>query len=45
MAEVMGVGVNVLLGTAQPRKVKRLATNSLELRLLTIEKLDPKAKR
>ena len=30
---------------AQPRKVKRLATNSLERRLLAIEKLDPKTKR
>jgi hypothetical protein len=39
------VGADVLLGMAQPRKVKRLATNSLERRLLAIEKLDPKAKR
>ena len=45
MAEVLGVGVDVLLGMAQPRRVKRLATNSLERRLLAIEKLDPKAKR
>jgi hypothetical protein len=30
---------------AQPRRVKRLATNSLDRRLLEIEKLDPKAKR
>ena len=45
MAQVLGVGVDVLLGMAQPRKVKRLATNSLERRLLAIEKLDPKAKR
>ena len=45
MAQVLGVGADVLLGMAQPRKVKRLATNSLERRLLEIEKLDPKAKR
>ena len=45
MAKALGVGVDVLLGVAQPRKVKRLATNSLERRLLEIEKLDPKAKR
>jgi len=30
---------------ARQRKVKRLATHSLERRLLAIEKLDPKAKR
>jgi transcriptional regulator with XRE-family HTH domain len=45
MVHVLGVGVDVLLGMAQPRKVKRLTTNSLERRLLAIEKLDPKAKR
>lgn len=45
MAQALGVGADVLLGMAQPRKVKRLATNSLERRLLAIEKLDPKAKR
>lgn len=45
MARVLGVGADVLLGMAQPRKVKRLATNSLERRLLEIEKLDPKARR
>ena len=45
MAQVLGVGADVLLGMAQARKVKRLATNSLERRLLAIEKLDPKAKR
>jgi transcriptional regulator with XRE-family HTH domain len=45
MARVLGVGADVLLGMAQQRKVKRLATNSLERRLLAIEKLDPKAKR
>ena len=39
------MSADVLLGLAQPRKVKRLATNSLERRLLEIEKLDPKAKR
>ena len=42
---VLCVGTDVLLGMAQPGKVKRLATNSLERRLLEIEKLDPKAKR
>jgi hypothetical protein len=45
MAQVLGVGADVLLGMAQPRRVKRRATNSLERRLLEIEKLDPKAKR
>ncbi len=45
MARVLGVGADVLLGMAQPRKVKRLATDSLERRLLEIEKLDPKARR
>ena len=45
MAQVLGVGVDVMLGMTQPRKVKRLATNSLERRMLAIEKLDPKAKR
>lgn len=45
MAHVLGVGADVLLGMMQPRKVKRLATHSLERRLLAIEKLDPKAKR
>jgi hypothetical protein len=29
----------------EPRRVKRLATNRLERRLLEIEKLEPKAKR
>ena len=45
MAQVLGVGVDVMLGMTQPRKVKRLATNSLERRMLAIEKMDPKAKR
>ena len=45
MAQALRVGADVLLGMAQRRKVKRLATNSLERRLLEIEKLDPKAKR
>ena len=45
MAQVLCVGTDVRLGMAQPGKVKRLATNSLERRLLEIEKLDPKAKR
>ncbi len=45
IAQALGVGADVLLGIAQTRKVKRLATNSLERRMLAIEKLDPKAKR
>ena len=45
MAQVLGVGADVLLGMAQARKVKRLATNSLERRLLAIEKLDTTEKR
>ena len=45
MAQALCVGADVLLGMAQRRKVKRLATNSLERRLLEIEKLDPKARR
>jgi transcriptional regulator with XRE-family HTH domain len=45
MAQVLGVGSDLLLGMAQARKVKRLATNSLKRRMLAIEKLDPKAKR
>jgi transcriptional regulator with XRE-family HTH domain len=44
MAHVLGVGADVLLGMAQQRKVKRLATNSLERRMRAIEKLDPAAK-
>ena len=44
MAQVVGVGADVLLGMAQQRKVKRLSTNSLERRMMAIEKLDPKAK-
>ncbi len=46
MAQVLGVGADVLLGMAQPpRKVKRPAANSLERRLLEIENLDPGARR
>jgi transcriptional regulator with XRE-family HTH domain len=45
MAQVLGVSVDVLLGLAQPRRPKMVATNRLERRLLEIEKLDPKAKR
>ena len=45
MAEVLGVGVDVLLGVNAPRRPKQLATNRLERRLLEIEKLGPKAKR
>lgn len=45
LAEVLGVGVDVLLGTRAPRRLKQVATNRLERRLLELEKLDPKAKR
>lgn len=45
MAQALGVGVEVLLGISPPRRVKRLATNRLERRLLEIDKLDGKAKR
>lgn len=41
----LGVSVDVLLGLAEPRAPKKIATNRLERRLLEIEKLDPKAKR
>ncbi len=45
MAEVLGVGVDVLLGQRQPRRPKQVASNRLERRLLEIEKLDSKAQR
>lgn len=45
LAPVLGVSVDVLLGLAEPRRPKKIATNRLERRLLEIEKLDPKAKR
>jgi transcriptional regulator with XRE-family HTH domain len=45
LAPVLGVSVDVLLGLAEPRRPKQIATNRLERRLLEIEKLDPKAKR
>ena len=45
IARTLGVSVDVLLGLAQPRRPKRIATNRLERRLLEIEKLTPKAKR
>lgn len=45
MAQVLGVGADVLPGMAQPRKVKRQTTDSLVRRLLAIQKLHPKAKR
>lgn len=45
MAQALGVSVDVLLGLAEPRQPKKLATNRLERRLMEIEKLDPKAKR
>lgn len=45
LAQTLGVSVDVLLGLAEPRRQKKLATNRLERRLLEIEKLDPKAKR
>lgn len=45
LAEVLGVGVDVILGTRAPKRLKLLTTNRLERRLLEIERLDPKAKR
>lgn len=45
IAQVLGVSVDVLLGLAEPRRPKKIATNRLERRLMEIEKLDPKAKR
>jgi transcriptional regulator with XRE-family HTH domain len=45
LAQTLGVTVDVLLGLAEPRRTKKIATNRLERRLLEIEKLDPKAKR
>lgn len=45
IAKTLGVSVDVLLGLAEPRRPKRIATNRLERRLLEIEKLNPKAKR
>lgn len=45
LAQALGVSVDVLLGLAEPRRAKKIATNRLERRLLEIEKLDPKAKR
>ncbi len=45
IAQALGLSVDVLLGLAQPRRPKRIATNRLERRLLEIDKLNPKAKR
>lgn len=45
LAQALAVSVEVLLGLAEPRQPKKIATNRLERRLLEIEKLDPKAKR
>lgn len=45
MADALGVSVDVLLGTKPPKRVKQLATNRLERRLLEIDRLDSKAKR
>ena len=45
MAAALGVGVDVLLGTKPPKRVKHLASNRLERRLLEIEKLDARARR
>lgn len=45
IAQALGVSVDVLLGLAEPRRPKKIATNRLERRLLEIEKLGPKAKR
>ena len=44
MAQALGVSVDVLLGLAEPRRPKTIATIRLERRLLEIEKLDPKTK-
>ncbi len=45
LAQALGVSVDVLLGLAEPRRPRMIATNRLERRLLEIEKLDFKAKR
>jgi transcriptional regulator with XRE-family HTH domain len=45
MAQALGVSFEVLLGISQPKRLKKLASNPLERRLLEIEKLDAKAKR
>ena len=45
IAQTLGVGVDVLLGVATPRRTKKTATNRLERRLLEIEKLDIKTRR
>lgn len=45
MASTLGVSVEVLLGARPPKRVKQVASNRLERRLLEIEKLDAKAKR
>lgn len=45
MAKVLGVSVDALLGTAPPKRMKALATNRLERRLMEIEKLDAADKR
>ncbi len=45
LARTLAVSVDVLLGLAEPRRTKRIATNRQERWLLEIEKLDPKAKR
>ena len=45
LAQTLGASVDVLLGLAEPRRAKKIATNRLERRLLELEKPDPKAKR
>lgn len=45
MATVLGVSVDELLGTRPPRRIKLVAANRLERRLLEIEKLDARARR
>jgi len=45
MAQVLGVTVDGLLGSKPPKRVKAIATNRLERRLLEIEKLDAGDKR
>lgn len=45
MAKLLGVSADALLGTTPPKRMKALATNRLERRLMEIEKLDASDKR
>lgn len=45
MSQALNVSVEVLLGTKPPKRMKHMASNRLERRLLEIEKLDARAKR